>query len=68
MNESERIQALKSCQELLMQSFELKLKSDELLQSVATQENRAKEAVQQAYGNALFRKAFAETPQMKYGE
>ncbi len=68
MNESERIQALKSCQELLMQSFELKLKSDELLQSVATHDNKAKEAVQQAYGNALFRKAFAETPQMKYGE
>jgi hypothetical protein len=51
-----------------MQSFELKLKSDELLQSVATHENKAKEAVQQAYGNALFRKAFAETRQMKYGE
>jgi hypothetical protein len=68
MNESERIQALKACQDLLMQSFDLKLKADELLRSIPEENNRAVQAARQAYENALYRDALAQTPQQKYGQ
>ena len=68
MNEAERLSTLKQCQEVLMQSMDLKLQADELLQSVAGRQSKSKDALMQAYQNQLVRKALAESPQMKYGQ
>lgn len=68
MNEAERLSTLKQCQEVLMQSMDLKLQADELLQSVAGRQSKPKDALMQAYQNQLVRKALAESPQMKYGQ
>lgn len=68
MNDSERLTSLKQCQDLLLQSLELKLKADELLQVSGRNVGSAKHLLQQAYKNALFRRSLAQTPQVKYGQ
>lgn len=68
MNEAERIATLKQCQDVLLQSLELKTKADEMIRSVIEKESLSKQALQQSYKNALFRSAMAETPQTKYGQ
>lgn len=68
MNEAERLSALKECQDVLMQSLDLKLQADELMQSVIGQQSKSKEALMQSYQGHLVRKALAESPQMKYGQ
>jgi hypothetical protein len=68
MNEAERISTLKGCQDVLLESMELKTKSDEMIRSVIEKESISKGALKQSYKNALLRKALAETPQTKFGE
>ncbi|MDO1449841.1 hypothetical protein Q0590_26415 [Rhodocytophaga aerolata] len=68
MNDSERLTSLKQCQDLLLQSLELKLKADQLLQASGSKSGSAKHTLQQAYKNALFRRSLAQTPQVKYGQ
>jgi hypothetical protein len=68
MNDAERLTSLKQCQDLLLQSLELKLKSDELLQVSGRKSGSAKHLLQQAYKNALFRRSLAQAPQVKYGQ
>jgi hypothetical protein len=68
MNEAERIATLKQCQDVLLQSLELKTKADEMIRTVIEKESLSKGAIRQSYKNALLRKALAETPQTKYGQ
>ncbi len=68
MNEAERISTLKQCQDVLLQSLELKTKADEMIRSVIEKESLSRQALQQAYKNSLFRSALAKTPQTKYGQ
>jgi hypothetical protein len=68
MNEAERISILKQCQDVLLQSFHLKLQADELMRSTIENKTQSTQAVRQSYKNALFLKALAQTPQMKFGE
>jgi hypothetical protein len=68
MNEAERISTLKQCQDVLLQSLELKTTADEMIRSVMEKASFSKGALRQSYKNALLRKALAETPQTKYGQ
>jgi hypothetical protein len=68
MNEAERISTLKSCQDVLLQSFELKLQADKLMRTTIENQTQSTQAARQSYKNALFRKALAQTPQIKFGK
>jgi hypothetical protein len=68
MNEAERISTLKGCQDVLLQSLQLKTRADEMIRSVIESGSASKSALKQSYKNALFRKALAQTPQSKYGQ
>lgn len=68
MNEAERLSLLKQCQEVIMQSMDLKKQADEMMQNIAENQSPSRDALMQAHQNQLIRKALAETPQMKYGQ
>jgi hypothetical protein len=68
MNEAERLSTLKQCQEVLMQSLDLKRQADEMMLSVIESKSASNDTFIQTHQNQLVRQALAETPQMKYGK
>lgn len=68
MTEAERLTSLKLCNDYILESFELKLQSDELIRSVLEDQNELKKLGIRMYSNDLFRESIAIIPQYKFGE
>ncbi|MEN7551847.1 hypothetical protein AAG747_28280 [Rapidithrix thailandica] len=67
MTEAERLSLLKTCQDYLLESMDLKSRAADLLRDVATQALPVKKQVEDIFKTHVLHKGITQTPQHKFG-